>query len=156
MLGRTDRFGSGDGALVLTTLPADSVPLTVRGMLEQRLGRWSLDRLKHEELIYNLHVCASELVTNACRATPHTAITFRAVRVRASITVSVWDASDLVPSVAGVTELDVTPDARALDDGYDDGTGGLGLPLVLALSSELGVQRTAPRGKWIWARFDLG
>ncbi|TDC67686.1 hypothetical protein E1200_14140 [Actinomadura sp. GC306] len=53
----------------------------------------------------------------------------------------VWDASDALPLARPVVELtldDVRPDGRALDEGYDDGTGGRGLPLVQAVSHDCG------------------
>ena len=64
-------------------------------------------------------------------------------------------ATELLPSPTVIRPLvemtldDVVPDARALDDG---GTGGLGLPIVQALSAECGVTKTEPFGKWVWAK----
>nr|BFE30758.1 hypothetical protein GCM10010200_030090 [Actinomadura rugatobispora] len=71
--------------------------------------------------------------------------------------VQVWDASDEQPTPRTAIELeldDITPDPNALDEGHQsDEIGGLGLPLVMALADEIGIDPTPPKGKWVWARF---
>jgi hypothetical protein len=145
--------------LVLETLPAATVPGTVRALLEQRLALWGLARFRRGELAFDLRLCADELVANACEATPDTAIVFRAVYGDGFVSLGVWDAGDTEPRFRRTAELDsadVVPDPGALDAGHHcPDIGGWGLPLVLSLSSDRGVQRTRPRGKWVWARFDL-
>ncbi|WP_433231935.1 hypothetical protein [Actinomadura formosensis] len=49
----------------------------------------------------------------------------------------------------------LVPDPRALEPGHGD-AGGRGLPIVAALASECRVSRTAPHGKWVWARVRTG
>ncbi|GAA2451305.1 hypothetical protein GCM10010191_81740 [Actinomadura vinacea] len=131
----------------------------MRQHLEQRLGLLGLlDRLP-AELIDDLHLSVSELVTNACAATPDQEITFKAVFEDRSIWVGVWDASDEEPTPRRLQPLsleDLQPDARALDEGHQSGDiGGLGLQIVMALTEDRSVDRTHP-GKWVWARFPMG
>jgi hypothetical protein len=60
--------------------------------------------------------------------------------------------ADELPVSRGLVELsveDIAPDPDTLDPGHDDGTGGWGLPIVEALASECGVQRTVAHGKCI-------
>lgn len=154
-LDRTARLSEEDRNLVMTTLPASSVPATARMMLEQRFGLWPVDREKHGALLDDVLLCMSELVTNACKAT-RLAITFKAVFDRTGITISTWDPSNEMPKPSAAGGLgDITPDARALDDDYGDGAGGLGLSLVEALSSAYGAVPTDPRGKLVWAFFSF-
>ncbi|WP_169744419.1 ATP-binding protein [Spirillospora albida] len=122
-------------------------------MLELRLGEWGLARIAGD-----VHLVAGELVANAVRAAPDGEIRVRFVREVRSVFLAVWDSSDGRPVVRPVAELsldDIVPDARALDPGHDDGTGGWGLPIVQALSLRCGVERTAPHGKWVWSRIAL-
>ncbi|TDD79643.1 ATP-binding protein [Actinomadura darangshiensis] len=121
----------------------------MRTLVEIRLGEWGLGKIAGDVLLI-----AGELVANAVEATPDREIRVRFAREVSAVLLAVWDSSAKMPVVRPVVEMvldDVTPDARALDDGYDDGTGGWGLPIVQALASKCGVTETRP-GKWIWAR----
>ena len=150
-----------DRMLELTTLPAPDVPATVRAMLDQRLHLWGLAALRHGDLAHDLRLCADELTANAMEAAPREMITFRASYApnHRMITLSTWDASNDQPTVKQIVELepeDIIPDAHALDPGRNNHQiGGWGLPLVVALSSAQGVEHTPPRGKWVWASFQL-
>ncbi|MFI0351799.1 ATP-binding protein [Actinomadura sp. 9N407] len=123
-------------------------------MLEQRFARLGLDKTISAEKRHDILLVVSELVTNAGCATPHSAISFSAVLEVQGIWVGVWDASDDKPTPRDICLEGVTPDSRALDEGYaSEEIGGLGLPLVMALSDEQGIERTRPHGKWVWAKF---
>jgi anti-sigma regulatory factor (Ser/Thr protein kinase) len=131
--------------------------MTVRNLLVQRFALLGLDRKICAEERHDILLAVSELVTNACAATPHAAITFRAVFEDGNVWVGVWDSSDKEPTPRPVMSLDIediTPDPHALDEGHwSDQIGGLGLPLVMALTRDRGIEPTPPRGKWVWARF---
>ncbi|WP_165950306.1 ATP-binding protein [Actinomadura sp. GC306] len=133
----------------MACLAAGTVPGMVRALVEFRLVEWGLAKVADNVLL----ICG-ELVTNAVQIARDREIRVRFTREAGAVVLAVWDPSDQMPVVSPVAELtldDVVPDARALDDGYDDGTGGWGLPLVQALSSECGVRKTEPSGKWVWA-----
>jgi anti-sigma regulatory factor (Ser/Thr protein kinase) len=136
------------GDLDITCLAAWTAPGQIRSLVGYRLTDWGLGGLVDDAVLV-----AGELAANAVRAAPDGEMRVRLSREAAAVLLAVWDASDAMPVVAPVVALDdVVPDARALDHGYDDGTGGWGLPIVQALSDECGVWRTEPRGKWVWAR----
>ena len=127
-----------------------TTPGMVRNLVELRLAEWGLRHLAGDVLLV-----ACELITNAIRNTPDREIRVRFTREAGGVVLAVWDSSDALPVAKPVVELnldDVVPDPYALDPGHDAGTGGWGLPLVEALSSECGVTTTDPSGKWVWAR----
>ncbi|WP_165967052.1 ATP-binding protein [Actinomadura sp. 7K507] len=140
-----------DGELDTTFLAARTAPGQVRTLVEFRLAEWGLARLSGD-----MALIASELVTNAVEHTPDDReIRVRFTREPGAVLLAVWDSSDGRPvrkrpvrSVAG----DAVPDAEALNPGHDDGSGGRGLTIVEALSTDCGVTRTDPAGKWVWAR----
>jgi anti-sigma regulatory factor (Ser/Thr protein kinase) len=150
---------TGVPEITCTTLPAPTVPARIRRLLEQHFAVLGLGQEVDRELRRDILLSVSELVTNACTAAPHTAITFRAVAEDGCLTLCVWDTSNAEPTPRTVVELeldDITPDPNALDKGHQsDEIGGLGLPLVMALANECGVDPTPPTGKWVWARFHL-
>ncbi|WP_433333956.1 ATP-binding protein [Spirillospora sp. CA-294931] len=136
--------------LNITCLAARTAPMHVRTLLGFQLSNWGL-----ENLLQDASLVIGELIANAIEATPHGEIRVRITREAESITLGVWDSSDSHPVAKPVVELDladITPDARALDPGHDDGTGGWGLPIVEALSAEYGLRPTPPHGKWVWTR----
>ncbi|MFB4300335.1 ATP-binding protein [Actinomadura sp. NTSP31] len=134
------------GLLDETVLAAPAAVGVVRASLRAQLACWGLScRAGDVDLI------AGELLANAARYAP-----YREMRVTFSLgpdgmRLSVWDSSDALPVVKPLGPVDVSADAAALDAGHDDGTGGWGLPIVEALSLRCGVERTRPRGKWVWA-----
>ncbi|MFD0902196.1 ATP-binding protein [Actinomadura sediminis] len=96
-----------------------------------------------------------QLVTNALRCTPDREIRVRLTREPGSVLLGVWDSSDELPIAKRTAEStldDLVPDPLALDAGHGAGTGGRGLPIVEALSTRCGVDRTRPHGKWVWSR----
>lgn len=93
------------------------------------------------DLSDSAELIASELVTNACRASDGLtrgvpAVGLWLVRDRASIVVQVWDGSDSMP---------------ALQPAEPDHEGGRGLLIVDSLSSGWGAYRVLA-GKVVWAR----
>jgi anti-sigma regulatory factor (Ser/Thr protein kinase) len=139
--------------LDITCLAAWTVAGQVRMSVECRLAAWGLSHLASD-----VALVAGELVANAVRSTPEREIRVRFAREDGAVLFGVWDGGAAMPVVATVKELaleDVVPDPQALDEGYDDGTGGWGLPIVQALSAECGVRRTVPAGKWVWARLKV-
>jgi anti-sigma regulatory factor (Ser/Thr protein kinase) len=138
------------GELDMTCLAAWTAPGQVRTHIEFRLAEWGLRTITHDVCLV-----AGELVANAVEATPDREIRVRFTREPIAVLLGVWDPSNEMPTLKPVVELsldDITPDAQALNPGHRGGIGGWGLPLVEALSSECGVKRTPPRGKWVWSR----
>jgi anti-sigma regulatory factor (Ser/Thr protein kinase) len=129
--------------LDVTCLATKNVAGEMRRRMEYRLTAWRLSAIA-----YDTCLVATELITNACAATPGGEIRIRCRREPAAVLVDVWDASDRMPVVrlvAEPVELDLSPDRF-------DQNGGWGLPLVRAIAAECGVHRTVPAGKWVWAR----
>jgi anti-sigma regulatory factor (Ser/Thr protein kinase) len=133
------------GGLDITCMAATTVAAEVRQRIGIRLAEWGLSGVVDDACLV-----AGELVVNACEATPDGAIRIRFTRESRTVTFAVWDASDRMPQVRRVIELE--PEDLDLSPENWDNNGGWGLSLVQALSSECGVSRTAPRGKWVWAR----
>ncbi|MEU5995102.1 ATP-binding protein [Spirillospora sp. NPDC047418] len=122
----------------------------VRSLVEFRLREWDLARIAGDVLLV-----VGELVANAVKNAPDRVVRVRFVRESTGVLFEVWDASEEMPVVRPIVELtldDIVPDPLALEDGHEDGTGGRGLPVVQALSSDCGVRPTKPCGKWVWAR----
>ncbi|GAA2142699.1 ATP-binding protein [Actinomadura napierensis] len=139
---------ANSGELDVVCLAASTVPGMVRALIEFRLTEWGLAGLAGD-----VHLIAGELVANAIQSTPDREIRVRFTREARAVRLGVWDSSAAMPVAKPVVELtldDIVPDACALDAGHDDGTGGWGLPIVQALATRCGVERTRP-GKWVWA-----
>lgn len=132
-------------ALDMTCLAAGTVGADARQRIELRLSGWGLTRLADDA-----QLIAAELIANACAATPTGHIRIRFSRETGSVLLAVWDAGDLLPQVRPVRELELD-DLDLREERFDD-NGGWGLQLVQALSTECGVSRTRPNGKWVWAR----
>ncbi|WP_157430779.1 ATP-binding protein [Actinomadura macra] len=136
--------------LDVTFRAEETTPGQVRTLLGFCLDEWSLSSMTDDVCLI-----ASELITNAVSCVPGRALRVKCTRKPDSVLLAVWDPSDAMPLGKPPEELcleDITPDAKALDPGYEGGTGGRGLPIVEALSSEWGVTKTDPSGKWVWAR----
>jgi anti-sigma regulatory factor (Ser/Thr protein kinase) len=150
---------AADREISMTTLPAPTVPASARSLLEQRIALLGLDKVIPEELRYDILLAVQELVANACDATPLSSITFKATFEDRSIWIGVWDASNDQPKPRAIVELgpeDIEPDPDALNEGHTcDDIGGWGLPLVMSLTDDRDVSPTAPKGKWVWARFNF-
>lgn len=140
--------------LDMTCLGSPTGPGMVRTLVEMRLNQWGLTGIVEDVVLI-----AGELVANAVEAAPYREIGVQFRREAGAVLLGVWDCSDAMPLARPIVELcldDIVPDARALDPGHDDQTGGWGLPIVAALASECGVRATPPRGKWVWARYAFG
>lgn len=136
--------------LDMTCVATRTTPGQVRTLVGFRLTEWGLLAIADD-----VQLVASELVTNALRSTPDREIRVRLTREPGSVLLGVWDSSDELPMARPMAEpsLDeLVPDPRALEVGHDAGTGGRGLPIVEALSTRCGVDRTRPHGKWVWSR----
>ncbi|MVZ98937.1 hypothetical protein F8568_000760 [Actinomadura sp. LD22] len=121
----------------------------VRTLLGPRLASWRM--VARESDVF---LIAAELVTNAMAVAPDGRVRVQCWREGPGLVLRVWDGSDERPiarPVAALTLADIEPDAKALDPGHDDGTGGWGLPIVAALSLRCGVDPTPPHGKWVWS-----
>lgn len=136
------------GALDMSCLAAMTVAADARQRIGLRLSAWGLARLSAD-----VQLVAAELIANACAATPEGQIGVRLVPEAGSVLLAVWDGSDEMPSVQPVTEL-ALEDLDLSEENLDD-NGGWGLHLVQSLSSECGIRRTDPVGKWVFARFAI-
>jgi anti-sigma regulatory factor (Ser/Thr protein kinase) len=139
-------------------LPADTFAGTVRVLVKEWLNEISTLRSLPSGMGDDIQLVITELINNACEATPEDQISFCGSYEpeQGSIWVGVWDSSPEHPEPKPLDPiLDITPDARALDEGYEfQGIGGRGLNLVMAMAAERNVRLTDnPRGKWVWARF---
>ena len=143
---RTERTGSGPSLeLNLKTLPAPDVAATVRSLLGLRLPLWNVADSTADDIM----LVATELVANACEATPSAEIAFRARLDTDNVWIGVWDSSPAMPRPQ-VRELALAD----IDAAADDQFGGWGLALVTAVAAERGIQRT-PGGKWVFAAFHI-
>ncbi|MFV2178150.1 ATP-binding protein [Actinomadura sp. LOL_016] len=134
----------------MSCVATSTIPGQVRTLVSFRLTEWGLLAIADD-----VQLVASELITNALRCTPDREMRVRLTREPGSVLLGVWDSSDEMPVARRTPEpfLDAfAPDPCALDAGYDAGTCGRGLPIVEALSSRCGVDRTRPHGKWVWSR----
>ena len=147
--------------LVCTEMPSMTLPGTVRVLLDAHLKeRRTTQRLRiPDELIDDVLLATSELVNNACEATPYAAITFKGILERQAIWIGVWDSSREEPRPRRVlVEVDdIAPDANCLNEGYEPSDiGGWGIPIVMTLcpAEDRDITWTNnPSGKWVWARF---
>ncbi|RKS79377.1 histidine kinase-like protein [Actinomadura pelletieri DSM 43383] len=143
--------GSGVDAMDVQVLdvtfrPAPTVPGQVRMLVELRLIEWGL-----AQLVDDVTLIASELVTNAVQHTFGPQIRVRFTREPHGVLLGVWDGSDVLPLRGRVAET-ASNATGPLEAGLEDETSGRGLPIVAALATRFGVSRTQPHGKWTWAR----
>jgi two-component sensor histidine kinase len=140
-----DTSTSATLAMNFTCVAAKTLAGEVRQRVHLRLHSWSLAHLAD-----NLLLIATELVTNACTATPDQNISVRFTREPHSVCFAVWDSSNLMPQIRSRKAL--TLQSLDLSPTNFDANGGWGLPLVESLSTECGISPTTPFGKWVWAR----
>lgn len=133
------------GALDMTCLAAATVAAEARQRIALRLSAWGLMRLSGD-----VQLIAAELIANACSITPEGRIRVRFEREPKAVLLAVWDGSGRLPRVRPAKELEL--DDLDLREENFDRNGGWGLQLVQSLSSECGVSRTDPIGKWVWSR----
>lgn len=134
--------------LDMACIAAGTVAAEVRQRIALRLADWRLTHLADD-----VQLVAAELITNACAITPQGQIRVRFTRETKGVLLAVWDSSHQMPRVQPVAELDL--DDLDLSEQNFDRNGGWGLQLVTALSTECGVSRTDPQGKWVWSRFSV-
>jgi anti-sigma regulatory factor (Ser/Thr protein kinase) len=120
-----------------------------RTMMEQRLLKWGILHISDDAFIV-----ITEIVTNACEATPHRTITLHLRRDRSGVLIAVWDGSPDPPVIRPSAPLTLDTIDAAPDETWDHG-GGWGLPLVRALSTDCGTWPEPTGGKWVWARLAL-
>lgn len=138
------------GELDITCVADKAEVGRIRAQVEIKITRWGMRKIVNDACLI-----ASELVTNAAEYTSGREIRVRLRREPSGVLLGVWDSSDEMPVLTALSEItlaDVTPDPDALDPGHEDGTGGRGLPIVEALSSQWEVEKTMPHGKWVWSR----
>lgn len=134
-------------------LPASAAaPGFMRTLVARRLEKWGCSRISDDATLV-----ATELVTNAVKATPGEVIRFLCRWEDGTVYIAVWDSGPGRPAPAPAVEFaldDLDP-----SDADFDANGGRGLVIIDALALEWGyrpdpVDPTAGRspGKWIWAR----
>lgn len=140
-------------ALDITCLPAPTLVRDARMLVGFRMIDWGLGGERYASLREDVCLTVAELVANACAATPETEIRIRLSPefARGTLLLGVWDSTDEMPTVTPVVEL--TLETLDISEENFDRNGGWGIPLVMALASECGTDKTSPHGKWIWARF---
>ncbi|WP_433466814.1 ATP-binding protein [Spirillospora sp. CA-128828] len=114
-----------------------------RLIVESQALQWGLA----EETVENAVLVASELLTNAVRATRGRPVSLRMALSEAGLRVEVWDSSPVRPK-ASIPDLSM-PECPLPDDAPDP--GGWGLGIVDFLSKEYGV-RAEFDGKTVWAQ----
>lgn len=126
--------------LTMTLVASPAAPGAIRTLLGQALRKWGMEQIE-----FTVDLVASELVTNAVKATPGQEIRACFSYNGGSPLLEIWDSSDEVPVLKS--------DSVDLDDGDFDGNGGLGLHLVGSLAAQFGYRRDARCGKTVFARF---
>jgi anti-sigma regulatory factor (Ser/Thr protein kinase) len=134
-------------------MPASAAaPGFTRTIMERRLKKWGYSSISDDAILL-----ATEMVTNAVKATPGQVIRFLCRWENGGIYIAVWDASPERPAPAREVVLDPN-DLDLSEDGFDD-NGGRGLHIIDALAVEWGYRPDAvdpasgrSGGKWVWAR----
>lgn len=139
---RMERTSVGPWALRRGFLAGPEVVQQGRLIVESQALQWGLA----EETVQNAVLVASELLTNAVRATPERPVSLRLALADDGLRVEVWDTSPVRPE-ASAPDLSI-PEMPVPDDAPDP--GGWGLGIVEFLSEERGV-RAEFEGKSVWA-----
>lgn len=139
---RVEKTAVGPWALRRGFLAAPEVVQQGRLIVESQALQWGLT----EETVQNAVLVASELLTNAVRATPERPVSLRLALAGDGLRVEVWDTSQARPK-ASAPDLSM-PEMPVPDDVPDP--GGWGLGIVEFLSEEHGV-RAEFEGKSVWA-----
>ncbi|WP_165958886.1 ATP-binding protein [Actinomadura sp. KC345] len=137
-----ERTVAGPWALRRGFLATPDVVQQGRLIVESQALQWGLA----EETVEAAVLIASELLTNAVRATPHKPVTLRMALAGDGIRVEVWDCSSQRPRAS---EPDLSMPERPLGDDVPD-PGGWGRGIIDFLSEEHGV-RVEFEGKSVWA-----
>lgn len=139
---RVERTVAGPRALRRGFLASPEVVQQGRLIVEAQALLWGLA----EETVEAAVLVASELLTNAVRATPHRPVSLRLSLAGRRLRVEVWDSSPERPKQAA-PDLSM-PRKPVADDAPDP--GGWGPGIVGSLSEERGV-RAEFDGKSVWA-----
>jgi len=114
----------------------------VRTLTAGLLRRWNCAHITDDVLIV-----ASELTTNAIKATPGGEIRYRLTHDADAVVTAVWDSDPRLPA----PRPPGAPSLETLDLSHPDDNGGRGLSIVAALSVENGCTPHPDGGKWVWA-----
>ena len=133
---------AGPRALRRGFLAVPEVVQQGRLIVESQALQWGLA----EESVEDAVLVASELLTNAVRATPRRPVSLRMALDGDGLRVEVWDSSPVRPK-GSAPDISM-PDEPLSDDVPDP--GGWGLGIVEFLSEEHGV-RGEFEGKSVWA-----
>src|SRR5438445_5974185 len=87
--------------LDVTCLAARNVAGELRKRVEYRLTAWGLMGIAEDTCLV-----ATELITNACQATPEKKIRIRFAREPDAVLLGVWDSSDRMPEVRPISDLE--------------------------------------------------
>jgi anti-sigma regulatory factor (Ser/Thr protein kinase) len=139
---RMERTVAGPLALRRGFVAMPEVVQQGRLIVESQALQWGLV----EETVQDAVLVASELLTNAVRATRGRPVSLRMALSEAGLRVEVWDTSPVRPK-ASTPDLSM-PERPVPDDALDP--GGWGLGIVEFLSEEHGV-RAEFDGKTVWA-----
>lgn len=140
---RVERTAVGPWAMRRGFLAEPEVVQEGRLIVESQALQWGVA----EETVQNAVLVASELLTNAVRATRHRPVSLRLALAEDGLRVEVWDTSPVHPK--GTAPDLSMPETPVPDDAPDP--GGWGLGIVEFLSEEHGV-RAEFEGKTVWAR----
>ncbi|WP_165966512.1 ATP-binding protein [Actinomadura sp. 7K507] len=113
-----------------------------RLIVEAQALKWGLPQSTVEDAI----LIASELLTNAVRATRHQPISLRLALVPGGLRIEVWDTS---PDKPEASTPDLTMPTRSVPEDTPD-PGGWGLGIIATLTKEHG-WRPEHGGKSVWA-----
>ena len=135
--------------LRIDLLASPAAPGLARTLVAPRLISWRIPHVRDE-----VFLVMSEIITNACEATPRQKVKLHFRLDRSGVLIAVWDGSPALPAARPAAELTLAAVDAAPEDHWDHG-GGWGLPLVRALSTDHGVHPDPTGGKWTWARLPV-
>ncbi|NKZ05847.1 ATP-binding protein [Actinomadura latina] len=133
---------AGPKALRRSLLATPDAVQQGRLIVESQALQWRVP----QSTVDDAALIASELLTNASRATPCQAITLRLALVPAGLRIEVWDGS---PEKPQASTPDLTMPTEPLPDDAPD-PGGWGLSIIASLAEEHGC-RPEHGGKSVWA-----
>lgn len=136
--------GTSAGPLALRRgfLASPEVVRQGRHIVESQALQWGVPQSTVDDAV----LVASELLTNAIRATPHEPISLRMALVEDGLRVAVWDTSPERPKTSA-------PDLSGIPDDSSE-PGGWGLGIIASLARDYGC-RPELGGKSVWAVLDM-
>ncbi|TYB48494.1 ATP-binding protein [Actinomadura chibensis] len=117
-----------------------------RLIVEAQTLQWELPQGTVDDAV----LIASELLTNAVRATPNAPISLRMALVEEGLRIGVWDTSPERPKTSAP---DLSMPTQRIPDNASD-PGGWGLGIIASLSKYYGC-RPEHDGKCVWAVLDI-